>query len=230
MNARHPAVLDHHFGPEARDPRNRQFRVGLIQAPQKLGRAKWWKGGPVLDQGPTGHCGGFGAADEAAASPVRVRPISDSWAHAFYYEIKDRQLDPFGREDGTSVQAVMRLGQLRGLWHSYGWALNMTEFDQALEVGPVIVGTSWRTGMFTPDNEGLIVPTGADEGGHCYVFTGRRIDHPRWGSIRRLRNSWGHGWGVGGNAFMREDDVAEIVFGNDGEAAVPIQRELPRAS
>jgi hypothetical protein len=223
-------TLDHHHGPETRDARNKNYRIGLIpRAAVALPARRWWLGGPVLDQGQTGHCGGFGAADEAAASPVRVRPMTDAYAHAFYYRIKDRHLDNFGREDGTSVQAVMKNGQLDGLWQSYGWAMSMSEFDLALEHGPVIVGTDWTDGMFSPNADGVIEPTGNLAGGHCYVFTGRRSDHPKYGAIYRLRNSWGRGWGVNGNAYLRRSDVEHVVFGRDGEAAIPLHREFPKA-
>lgn len=223
--SKQPRTLDHHFGPDARDERNKQYKITRIRQAAAPAEASW-RGGPVLDQGNTGHCGGFGAADEAGASPVRVR-VTDAWAHAFYYEIKDRKLDPWGREDGTSVQAVMKLGQLRGLWSSYGWATSLDELDAGLDIGPAIVGTSWKADMFSPSKGGMLTISGDDEGGHCYAVTGRLLS-PVYGPLYRIRNSWGHGWGVGGNAYVRREAFGELLFGGDGEASFPVHRSFPK--
>jgi hypothetical protein len=165
-------VLDHHYG-EHRDERNKLFGVRrLVAAPPRPPSVLWAPGPVLLNQGETGHCGGFGAANEAQASPVRVRHITNEWAHGFYYDIKDRHLDPFGREDGTTTQAVMDLYRLRGMARSYAWAFNLTDFRAGLTLGPLLVGTAYLARMFEPNRDGFAEVAGADEGGHLWLCTG----------------------------------------------------------
>lgn len=222
-------TLDHRHGPDARDERNKAYRITRLVpgGSVPLAHEKTWRGGPVLDQGQTGHCGGFGAADEAGASPVRVR-VSDDWAHAFYYGIKDAGLDPasWGREGGTSVQSVMKFGRMRGLWPGYGWAFSLDDLDAGLEAGPAIVGTDWPESAFTPHKGGLLDLSGTSAGGHCYIVTGK-INSPTVGRIYRIRNSWGHGWGSGGNAYVKREEFGALLFGADGECAIPTGRTFP---
>lgn len=234
MTVAHQRVLDHHPGPEHRDERNRRFGIARLVSEVPTGSKFWTPGPNLLDQGSTGHCGAFAAANEAQASPIRVRGISDAWAHAFYYEIKDRRLDPWGREDGTSTQAVMQLGQLRNLWAGYAWAFNLDDLYRQLEVGPVLCGTPWLSGMFEPNSDGVIRATGSDEGGHLWLCTGRYVDYispsqRRYGPGIRVRNSWGP-WGRNGSVFLPAEDAKHVIFGLDGECGAPVNREFPPTS
>jgi hypothetical protein len=221
-------VLDHHPGPEHRDERNKDYGIRRLVEPVPTGNVWWTPGINLLDQGPTGHCGGFAAANEAQASPIRVPKVTNDYAHAYYYEIKSRKLDPWGLEDGTSTQAVMNLGRLRGLWRGYAWAFSMGDLRRALQLGPVLCGTTWRTGMFSPNSDGVIRATGADEGGHLWLTTGYTEKYLRYGPCIRIRNSWGK-WGLNGSVYLPVEDAASVIFDGDGECAVPVDRAFPPA-
>lgn len=230
-------VLDHHAGGQRatdRDEANRRFRIGLLEpVATPLHVSKFWARGPAeIDQGRTGHCGGECAANEAQSSPFRVRGVDSGWGHAFYYEIKDRGWDPWGREDGTSTQAVMRLLVARGLAQSYGWAFNLDELRTGLDSGPELCGTTWMTGMFTPSADGIIHPTGVDEGGHLWLADGwyknfRGRSGRTYGPCLRLLNSWSWGWGRGGRAVLPMDEAAHVIFDLNGEVGLPLTRTWP---
>ena len=207
------------------DERSRAFGIARLVAepPEK---AVWWVGGPVLDQGREGHCGGFAAAGEAAASPFRQRGVDDAYGHAFYYEAKDRKLDPLGREDGTSTLAMLKVGQLRGLWDSYAWAFGAEDRRRNLRVGPFLLGVPWMTGMFEPDSDGIIRATGVEEGGHLVVVTGWSPNYRRKGPHYRIRQSWGVDHGRNGNVYLPEDDMEEVHVRRRGEAGVPVGRHV----
>lgn len=227
-----PRVLDHHPG-EHRDEANKLYGIRRLLPEPVPTTSKLWTPGPnLLDQLDTGHCGGMAAANEAQASPVRVRNVDTGWGHAYYYEIKDRKLDPWGREEGTSTQAVMNLGRIRGLWAGYAWGFDISDTYRQLEVGPVLAGTSWLTNMFYPNPDGVISATGRDEGGHLWCVIGRYRNYrgpatgKTYGPALKIRNSWGP-WGLRGSAVIPEADAAHVIYGLDGECGVPLQRAFP---
>lgn len=230
-------VLDHHAGGQRatdRDEQNRRFRVSrLIEQPAPVDVSKFWPRGPnEIDQGQTGHCGGECAANEAQSSPFRVRGVTSQWGHDFYYEIKRLGLDPWGLEDGTSTQAVMKLLVRRGLAQAYGWALNLDELRLGLGFGPGLCGTTWTTGMFSPDGDGVIHPTGQDEGGHLWLADGwyrnfRGRSGRTYGRCLRLLNSWSWGWGRYGRAVLPADEAQHVIFGLNGECGLPLTRTWP---
>lgn len=227
-------TLDHHPS-EHWDPRSVQLHgiKRLVTHPSDFAADtsnKWWPGASAhLDQGQTGHCGGFGLANEAGATPFRVR-VNDDYGHAAYYEIKDRGLDPWGREEGTSSLAVAKLGVIRGLWKSYWWAEDEDDIWNGLGLGPMCFGLSWMTGMFTPDKYGFIHPTGVDEGGHFICGTGRSNNYLRRGRTVRIRQSWGLEHGVNGNVYIPLSELADLMLGKiayKGEGFVPVDRAWP---
>jgi hypothetical protein len=151
----------------------------------------WQAGSFALDQGDTGHCGGFALANEAQSSPFRVTGVNNDYAHHAYYYAKDHKFDPWGREDGTSTQAIMRVGTSIGVWRGYAWSFSLADLRLSLEVGPTLCGTVWRTDMFTPNRDGVILPTGFDEGGHLWLLDG-------WYANFRGRSGKTYGALVGG--------------------------------
>jgi hypothetical protein len=174
------------------------------------------------------NCIGHGVAHEAAASPVRVRGIDETVAHAVYK--RAQQLDPWPGEayEGTSVLAGMKVGQERGWWSGYRWAMSMAELRAALEEGPVVIGVEWRDGMYKAPG-GVVTATGRVVGGHALLVTGytprhRTLKAPAY----RWRNSWSESYGVRGNAYISADDLYEILFAAGGEAAVPVGRATRR--
>jgi hypothetical protein len=109
----------------------------------------------------------------------------------------------------------------RGLIGEYRWVFgNLAELIKTLGYfGPVIFGTWWYEGMFYPDSDGIIRPTGYQAGGHAYLVTG--VDLKK--KLLRIHNSWGTGWGQGGDAFLGFDDAVRLLR-EDGECCVPMRR------
>jgi hypothetical protein len=239
MTLAHGRTLDHHPGPEHRDERNKLYGIRRLLPETAAVTANlqnvsrfWQAGSFALDQGDTGHCGGFALANEAQSSPFRVTGVNNDYAHHAYYYAKDHKFDPWGREDGTSTQAIMRVGTSIGVWRGYAWSFSLADLRLSLEVGPTLCGTVWRTDMFTPNRDGVILPTGFDEGGHLWLLDGwyanfRGRSGRSYGPCGRLINSWGAGWGVNRRAVVPADGLADLVFGTDGEAGVPVNRAWP---
>ena len=184
---------------------------------------------PILDQGNTGHCVGFGGAGFLAAPMPRDPGISNADGDALYYECKDVDDDGAkNRESGSYVRTLAKVLVARSRVGIYAWASTTTEIVEWLQTsGPVVVGTDWFDGMMDPPTSGIIRPTGSIAGGHCYVLVGgtdAKANASLDPSHFLLQNSWGRGWGHDGLALIAIDDFATLLDGN-GEALVSI--ELP---
>jgi len=201
------------------DRRSRNFPVtATIDA--KRPRSYTWRGGPVTDQGREGACVGHGWTGELTARPV---PVSiqhpDDYAYSLYK--RAQQIDEWPGElySGTSVLAGAKDLQARGLVTSYGWAFGLADLILGVGYrGPAVLGISWYESMYHADG-GTVTVSGAQVGGHCILARGV--------SVRRrtflLRNSWGSGWGRGGDALISFDDLERLLH-EGGEACVPTMR------
>lgn len=223
-------VLDHHPS-EDHDPRSiERFRINRFVADVPTKGRYWVPPAWRLDQGQTGHCGGHAGENEAGSSPVRHKPADPhAEAHAFYYSAKDWQLDPWGREDGTSTLAMMKVGQRLGHWGAYAWAQAEGDMKRHLEVGPFLFGVPYRTAMFSPNADGFVETTGNDEGGHLMCAYGwsknwRGPSGKTYGETLFLLQSWGVGFGYKGVIRIPMDGAADLLA--NGEAGVPIDRKL----
>ena len=118
----------------------------------------------------------------------------------------------------SSLGGAHGLTQL-GLATSYSWATAVAEIGAAIRtIGPVVMGTDWYEGMMNPDGSGMIQASGKPVGGHCYLLRGVNTD----GSVFRLRNSWGIGWGLAGGAYLGAADLANLLAAR-GDACVPLK-------
>lgn len=201
------------------DNRSRQFPIRTL-LPDKPRRSYTWSCKVFLDQGREGACVGFAWAHDAAARPQVVPNIDDLDAIDIYN--RARQLDAWPGEgyDGTSVIAGAKSMQELGWLREYRWAFG--ESDLALAVGykgPAILGLNWYDGMFWPDEQGLLRPTGSIAGGHAILCNGYSIKTHRY----RVHNSWGQDWGVGGVAYIHREDMARLLS-EQGEACIPTFR------
>lgn len=119
--------------------------------------------------------------------------------------------------DGTSVRAGAKYLRNQGLIENYLWAWDIDAVVRAvLEEGPVVLGTTWYMDMFTPDENGMITPTGNAAGGHAYKVDGVNRDR----EVARLKNSWGRGWGKNGYAYISLADLDSLIR-DHGEACLP---------
>jgi len=183
--------------------------------------------GVNLDQGAEGECVGFGWADFLAAAPkpqtLNLGSGADDEAsepETIYRLAQQYDGSPPDEQSGASVTGGAQAAKSLGHIVSYSWCLNgVSDVVAALRShGPVVLGTNWLQSMFTPDASGRIHATGAVAGGHCYLAVG--VDAS--GSLIEIRNSWGAGWGVGGNAFLSTSDLGALLAAS-GEACVPVK-------
>jgi hypothetical protein len=84
--------------------------------------------------------------------------------------------------------------------------------------GPICWGIGWTDSMFTPDANGLVVPSGPDVGGHAIIEYG----YDPTNDEHLLLNHWGASWGVKGRFRMRGSDLAERLA-NGGEAWAAVE-------
>lgn len=185
-----------------------------------------WKNATQLDQGDYGTCVGNGWAHWGNADPVNDA-YAEKDARAIYYDatVFDGSPDDPDKSGGGQQGATVRSGakamQKRARNSAYAQAANVAEVKSWVrEKGPVVVGTDWLADMFNPDSNGYIKPTGAVEGGHCYLLVG---DLASEGAFL-FQNSWGNSWGQNGYFKMKYADFQKLL-GGDGEAWVSL--ELP---
>jgi C1A family cysteine protease len=73
--------------------------------------------------------------------------------------------------------------------------------------------------MGNVDQYGYIWPTGRVTGGHCILAKGVDIENKRF----TLHNSWGTGWGMGGDCFISFGGMEKLLR-QKGEAAFALGR------
>ena len=206
------------------DERSRGFPIRVRLETVELASRTWRLGDPHLDQGEDGACVGFGWSHELAAAPIRVAGIDNRTAFGLYKQAQ--QIDEWPGDDyeGTSVLAGAKVVKRNGYMPEYRWAFGLDDvLDTLSQYGPVVLGTNWYEGMFDPDASGYIRPTGDVSGGHCYLARGIAVAR---GHVR-IRNSWGEGWGLDGDARIRWADLRKLLE-EDGEACVPVVRARPQ--
>lgn len=193
-------------------------------------RRKRWNLGTILDQGQTEHCIGYGGAHYGICEPM-----VDAWtakdAEALYYACKVIDGEPKA-EDGSSVRSLAQELKSLGRINEYVWCAKVDEtgsqqsesvVDWLLNQGPVVFGTAWYNDMFTPNAQGLISVSGADEGGHCYLGVGVDLDT----GLLECANSWSVKWGVQGHFFVPIKSMQKLLD-QEGEALAAL--ELPLAA
>lgn len=210
------------------EERNMEYRIKdrltIFERPDWK-RSVWWTGGPVLDQGSEGACVGFACAGEAAASPMRVRNVTDDTGRSVYHRAKEIDEWEGVDYDGTSVRAGALVMRERKLIKAFNWGKTVDEILLALQTpaseggGPVVIGCEWREEMYETDSNGGVSIGGDVVGGHAILITGYS---PSYHGKRRFRwrNSWSKSYGKAGNGYPTVEQVGEVVFGAGGEACV----------
>lgn len=182
-------------------------------------RSYTWSCDVYLDQGREGACVGFGWSHEAAARPD-VRTVTYTSAMNLYRRAKE--LDQWAGTDyeGTSVLAGAKAAREKGYLSEFRWAFGLEDLIMAVGYkGPAVLGLNWYPGMYEPDANGFLRPTGTQLGGHCLIANGVSIKNEKF----RVHNSWGPDWGLGGDAFISFDDMRTLLR-QDGEACIPVVR------
>lgn len=215
------------------DERNREFPATAllerVNAPRNPVTTMW----PIsitLDQGREGSCVGNGFAHEAAAEPIPVPNVNESYAHNVIYW-GTQQIDPWPggsypgatpQYEGTSVLSGAKMMVNLGFYDSYHWARSEPEMALAVSyLGPVVIGVNWWSHMYNPNKLGFLKPTGSIVGGHCILVRGYNAES----RFYTVHNSWGPDWGDNGDAKVSATDMAKLIK-NQGEVCVPDGRKL----
>ena len=175
---------------------------------------KVWKTGPILDQQQESACVGFGWSQFLMSDPLPFQPVSFDYAMGVY---RDAQLiDEWEGEEpeyyGTSVEAGHQVLLDRKLVKpTIYWAKTVSQIvKHVLEIGPVVMGSQWFSGMMEPDENGYVRATGVPSGGHCYVVYGAFNEPSKKEFL--LVNSWGEDWGIGGKFKMTFTTMRYLLF------------------
>lgn len=207
------------FNPESLNYRIRFLQDAPLSDVMLKGRSRVWKRTIWLDQGREGACTGFGLSHVLGTTPRRRGGVDNAFAQQRYY--RARQFDEWPGEnyDGSSVLGAMEGAKADGLIKSYHWATTLAEIVYAVSYkGPVEIGVNWYTGMFNPNLDGFLKPTGKVEGGHALAIGGISMtDRFFW-----LYNSWGQDWGINGAAKLSFDDMDRLLH-ESGEASLALK-------
>lgn len=201
------------------DELSRDYPIRELVRSTSKPRGYTWRAGPVTDQGQEGACVGHGWTGHAMARPRPCRPPSNpsAYAHALYKEAQQIDAYPGDAYSGTDVIAGAKVLQSRGVVKEYRWAFGLQDVILALGYkGPVVLGIAWYDSMYDAPG-GVVTVSGRKVGGHCILARGVNVKK----STILLRNSWGVGWGNGGDAVISFDDLDRLLH-EDGEACVPI--------
>lgn len=194
---------------------------------------------PTLDQGQLGSCTGdsgtkclgtgvFWATPDVKAVLSPTDAVADqNYAVGLYSEATS--MDPFQgtyppTDTGSDGLTIAKVLVKRGIISGYKHATSMEAVLTALATQPVIVGTKWLQGMFTPAADGKITISGSVAGGHEYMLDEIDVENKRvW-----MHNSWGTGWGINGRAYFTWADF-EMLLGDNGDCTVfvPITEPAP---
>lgn len=207
------------------DSRSKNYSVRAILPRRVERRQRLWQlpTGYPLNQGDLGACIGHGYCGELAADPIVVPGADQAYAFRLYdlARAEDRKMGNNWPE-GASMLAGAKALKNTGKITAYRWAFGIDDLlDTLSEIGPVVLGTTWKTSMFQTRTDGLVVVDGADEGGHCYLANGYWPSHPKFGDVVVITNSWGRGWGLNGVGFIRVPDLAGLLE-DQGEAVIVV--------
>lgn len=160
-------------------------------------------------------------ADGPVTHPEKV-PLEDP--DVLYNEIVaiDRSEGRVYSEGATSL-AMAKAAQRRRWIGEYRWGYTLKDAVAALQVGPILLGIDWYTGMDNPHPKYPIIRAiGEIRGGHELVVNGIDLDD----GLVRLKNSWGRAWGMNGHAWLPLEEL-EYLIASGGD--VCMFRELPSA-
>jgi hypothetical protein len=191
---------------------NQKLIQSISTKPQILTQRFWDANGWWGNQGALPQCVGYswshwledGPVQQSGKPPV-VHPST------IYFNAQKLDQWPGENYNGTSVRGAVKYLQQIGKVKSYYWAFDLpTLVNTVLKVGPVVVGTNWYNGMFSPDKSGNIRLTGRFVGGHAYLINGVDLNK----KVFRLKNSWGKSWGIGGHAYISFNDMTRLIREN----------------
>lgn len=210
------------------DERSREYRVTL-PTPAKYKLVDWDDNAPITNQGQMGACTGFTALDmmnnhifagnrKRATGSTALLPNNKGLDFYHQATIRDGIAGNTypGVDEGSSGLGAVKGLKFEKFVTNYTHGFSMTDFLNALQHQPVMVGTMWTKGMFDPDRNGLIRPTGAEEGGHEYGAFG----YDPATTLIKFRNHWTAQWGIKGRFYVLASDFEKLLAAQ-GDVTVP---------
>jgi hypothetical protein len=228
----HAAVLEQQ--PEARrrlgrhvvqDSRSVEWDARAVVRPRPLKttihqfRAQPW------DQGQIGSCTANAMLGCLMSEPLHRETwaFDETTAVDFYKEetrLDDTDIPGHYEPDDTGSSGLWsaKVAKTRGYITAYRHAFHFSTVLQALMTQPVSFGTSWYDSMYEPDHHGFLKVDFSSrlDGGHQVCLGG--VDVERESVL--VRNSWGTGWGQDGYAWLRWDDLQDLLH-DSGDITVP---------
>jgi hypothetical protein len=211
------------------DERSRGYPIRATIDPSVEPRSYTWRCNTWIDQGAEGSCVGHACAHEIAARP-KVLGADSALARHIYHEAQ--KIDPWPggsypgaspRYEGTSILAGVKMLRSMGYIQEYRWAFGLEDLVLAVGYkGPAILGLNWYEGMFEPWSCGHLHVQGGLAGGHAILCKGVSVTHRTF----TLHNSWGNGWGNGGDALISWDEMNRLLH-EQGESVIPLRRSVP---
>lgn len=224
------------------DPRDLRFLATPPQMDAITDTDKFYRTGPVLDQKDTPQCVGYSSKQFLVTAPVKNRSVG--LAPQNIYD-GAQQLDEIPDDEpyeGTTVRGAMKYLKSLGYLTKYQWALDADTVARWMLSGrgPVVVGTTWYSDMFSPSDyftsvkdgaarHKFVRATGSAVGGHAYLLDGvdTKMKCPdKTRGAFRICNSWGKSWGDGGKVFVSIADMDKLIK-DWGEAAMADEILLP---
>lgn len=220
------------------DARSRRFAAISDPDRDKPIRSYTWACNRWHDQGVEGQCVGYAWTHELAARP-HVVSTDYNMATQIYKEAQRLDIWPGEDYEGTSVLAGIKAVQalLPGLIGGYRWAFGLEDLVRVLGYkGPAVLGVNWYSDMFDTDVDGFVHASGEVVGGHAILARGVKLvwnagtgrtfaDLDIFRSYILLRNSWGQGWGINGDAKISLNDMNNLLH-QEGEVCIPVMRGI----
>jgi len=164
---------------------------------------------------------GFACAGELAAKPQAYDVTNETGLKIYAAAQSVDRSEGRNYDSGATVLAGMKACQRAKYFSKYVWCFGIDDtINWIVRRGPVVLGINVYTSMFRPTAEGLWTISGRLEGGHAILANGFWPNHPKFGDILVLTNSWGRDWGLNGRVYLRVEDAARLLS-EDGEVAAP---------
>lgn len=190
---------------------------------------------PILNQGDVGACCGNAETGALGTDPLYAPLVAagkagftEAMALALYSAAETIDGDgPYPPNDnGSCGLSVCKAAANEGLISGYTHCLSLDDVLDALQTGPVIVGSNWYDSFDSPDSSGLVTisPDASVRGGHEYVMRGIDVD----AQTVFADNSWGDGWADKGSFTYSWDTLERLLSEQgDGTVSVPLTSAAP---
>lgn len=218
------------------DAKSLRYPFRATRKPRQLASVKHRINIGIMDQEQLGSCTGHAGMNMLAADRfwTQGKPLASTVELAHQYAVglysDATKLDPWSGQwpnedtgsDGLSIAKVLKA---RGLISGYQHAFTLEDALGALAQQPVMIGTVWLDGMFSPSSDGQLVVKGSPMGGHEYILD--ELDVER--QIAWMRNQWSENWGKKGRAWLTWADLGKLLA-DDGDVTilVPVTQPAPQ--